>query len=133
MMPASNGTRHEVVFFKRDSTLMLLYFLTMLSGCTSALPRNNKTFSVSSFICFLSFCSTFFIMSIRIQDVASAKKERCPSFDATFALKQNVFLFFEIITALPTIQPSALTKNATVIFCFDFFHLYIFFLTQDLW
>ena len=95
MMLASNGCRREVAFLRRKKILMLVYFPTRLSGCTRALSKNSKIFQFSSFIMLLSFCSTFSIITICIQDFASAKKETYPSFDAAFAsLKQRGFLLF---------------------------------------
>ena len=41
-MPAYNGWRREVVFLRRNTIFMLLYFPTRFSGCTGALSRNNS-------------------------------------------------------------------------------------------
>ena len=122
-MLASNGCRREVAFLRRNEILMLLYFPTRLSGCTRALSKNSKIFQFSSFIMLLSFCSTFSIITICIQDFASAKKETYPSFDAAFAsLKQRGLLLFVIISLI-TLPPLALAINATVILLCWFFRL----------
>ena len=71
---------------------------------------------------------TFSIISPCIQDFESAKYMTSLSLSAALANRKHLgVLLRQIAIGLPTFSPSALTKNATVILCSDFFSPLLFF------
>ena len=116
MIPASNGWSLEVVFFGKNTTLMLEYRSLKLSGWHGALSIKSIIFLLATSVCRLILPRTDVIISavIHLSDWSSNK---CHG----VSIKQRGFLLLHTTSGSIAFSPAAFTKNAMVSLVYDFF------------